>query len=76
MDFHIEITGKHVIKTILFLAVAVFLIFLAFSDGRSTLTTTEETCTKMLSQLVLNQLVVQGLKTEENKEFQFLGVEN
>ena len=44
MDFHIEITGKHVIKTILFLAVAVFLIFLAFSDGRSTLTTTEETC--------------------------------
>ena len=74
MEFHIEITGKHVIKTILFLAVAIFLIFLAFSDGRSTLTTTEETCT--ISQLVLNQLVVQGLKTEENKEFQFLGVEN
>ena len=46
MDFHIEITGKHVIKSILFLAVAVFLIFLAFSDGRSTLTTTEETCTQ------------------------------
>ena len=46
IDFHIEITGKHVIKTILFLAVAVFLIFLAFSDGRSTLTTTEETCTQ------------------------------
>ena len=44
MEFHIEITGKHVIKTILFLAVAIFLIFLAFSDGRSTLTTTEETC--------------------------------
>ena len=46
MDFHIEITGKHVIKTILFLAVSVVLIFLAFSDGRSTLTTTEETCTQ------------------------------
>ena len=44
MDFHIEITGKHVIKTILFLAV--FLIFLAFSDGKLTLTTTEETCTQ------------------------------
>jgi hypothetical protein len=44
MEFHIEITGKHVIKTILFLAVAIFLIFLAFSDGRLTLTTTEETC--------------------------------
>ena len=46
MDFHIEITGKHVIKTILFLALSVVLIFLAFSDGRSTLTTTEETCTQ------------------------------
>jgi hypothetical protein len=46
MDFHIEITGKHVIKTILFLAVAVVLIFLAFSDGRSTLTTTEDKCTQ------------------------------
>jgi hypothetical protein len=44
MEFHIEIIGKHVIKTILFLAVAIFLIFLAFSDGRLTLTTTEETC--------------------------------
>jgi hypothetical protein len=33
-----------VIKTILFLALSVFLIFLAFSDGRSTVTTTEETC--------------------------------
>ena len=46
MDFQLEITGKHVIKTILFLAVTVLLIFLAFSDGRSTLTTTEETCTQ------------------------------
>lgn len=46
MDFQLEITGKHVIKTILFLAVTVFLIFLAFSDGRSTLITTEETCTQ------------------------------
>jgi len=46
MDFQLEITGKHVLKTILFLVVTVFLIFLAFSDGRSTLTTTEETCTQ------------------------------
>ncbi|MFZ0446617.1 MAG: hypothetical protein WAM95_18700 [Bacillus sp. (in: firmicutes)] len=44
MELHIEIIEKHVIKTIPFLAVAIFLIFLAFSDGRLTLITTEETC--------------------------------
>ena len=46
MGFELEITGKHIIKTVLLLIVAIGLIFLAFDDGRSTLTTTEEVCTE------------------------------
>lgn len=46
MGFEINITGNHIIKTVLFLIIATGLTFLAFDDGRSTLTTTEEVCTE------------------------------
>ncbi|WP_338469608.1 hypothetical protein R4Z10_12355 [Niallia sp. XMNu-256] len=46
MGFEIKITGKLIVKTVLFLIIAVALSFLAFSGGRSTLTTTAEVCTE------------------------------
>jgi hypothetical protein len=50
MDLHFEITKEQLIKlaikAVLFLAIAVFLIYLAFSGGRTTLSTSVETCTQ------------------------------
>lgn len=46
MGFEINITGKLIVKAVLFLIIAATLIFLAFSGGKSTLTTSEEVCTK------------------------------
>ena len=46
MGFEINITGKLIVKAVLFLIITAALCFLAFSGGRSTLTTSEEVCTQ------------------------------